>query len=453
MRRPRAVVSRCLSSGALAAALFASACATEAGVDPATTGGTQGNDGAVTSSGGHVGTGGGVSTGGNPGGSPGSGGVVGSGGRTASGGGTMPPSTGGVSATGGLPGSGGRGGANGGTVGQGSGGRATGGVTASGGVTAGGGRMGTGGMTSGGGATGSGGTPPTGSVQWPKKFCGNITQRGQIPSTFTNYWDQIVPENEGKWGSVEGTQGKYNWTALDNIHSFAKQHNIPFKQHNFVWGSQQPGWISGLSQANQKAAVEDWIKQFCTRYPDTQMIDVLNEPPPHTTPPYLAALGGAGASGYDWVVTIFKWARQYCPSSILIVNDYNIIEYSGDNNNMIKLVTSAMKAGAPIDAIGAQSHGLSSASASTTQMYIDKLATSTGLPILISEFDLNIADDNQQKNQMQSLFTMFWNDANVKGVTYWGYLQGQTWETNTWLMSTGGTERPAMSWLMQFLGR
>ena len=130
-----------------------------------------------------------------------------------------------------------------------------------------------------------------GSPAVPKKFCGNITQRGQIPSTYNQYWDQITPENEGKWGSVEGTQGKYNWTALDNIHTYAMQHNMPFKQHNFVWGAQQPGWIGGLSQADQKAAVEDWIKQFCTRYPDTQMIDVLNEPPPHTTPPYMAALG------------------------------------------------------------------------------------------------------------------------------------------------------------------
>jgi endo-1,4-beta-xylanase len=293
----------------------------------------------------------------------------------------------------------------------------------------------------------------SGTIVWPKKFLGNITQRGQIPSNFTTYWDQIVPENEGKWGSVEGTQGKYNWTALDNIHSFAKQHNIPFKQHNFVWGSQQPSWIGGLSQANQKAAVEDWIKQFCTRYPDTQMIDVLNEPPPHTTPSYMAALGGAGSSGYDWVVTIFKWARQYCPSSILIVNDYNIIEQSGDNNHMIDLVTKAMKAGAPIDAIGAQAHGLTNASASTTQMYIDKLTSSTGLPVYISEFDLNIADDTQQKNQFQSLFTMFWNDPNVHGVTVWGYIEGQTWETNSGLMTSSGTLRPAMTWLMSFLGR
>ncbi|HSS39670.1 MAG TPA: endo-1,4-beta-xylanase [Polyangia bacterium] len=365
------------------------------------------------------------------------------------------PGTGGLTATGGSTGgSTATGGGSGGQIIVGTGGSGVAGTMGSGGRTGAGGTAGraggsgTAGSSATGGITGGGGHPPV-----PKKFCGNITQRGQIPSTYNKYWDQITPENEGKWGSVEGTQGKYNWTALDNIHTYAMQHNMPFKQHNFVWGSQQPGWISGLSQANQKAAVEDWIKQFCTRYPDTQMIDVLNEPPPHTTPPYMAALGGAGASGYDWVVTIFKWARQYCPNSILIVNDYNIIEQSGDNNHMIDLVTKAMKAGAPIDAIGAQAHGLTNASASTTQMYIDKLASSTGLPVYISEFDLNIADDTQQKNQFQSLFTMFWNDPNVHGVTVWGYIQGQTWETNSGLMSSSGTLRPAMTWLMNFLGR
>lgn len=399
-------------------------------------GGAQGPD---TGEGGATATGGTIGSGGSPAASGGSG--FGSGGSA----------TGGVTGTGGVtpPASGGHMGS------AGSGGTATGGggMTGLGGRPGRGGTTGSGGTAATGGITGTGGSTTPGTLTWPKKFCGNITQRGQIPSTYSNYWDQITPENEGKWGSVEGTRGSYNWNALDKIHDYAKQHNMPFKQHNFVWGSQQPGWISGLSQADQKAAVEDWIKQFCTRYPDTQMIDVLNEPPPHTTPPYMAALGGAGSSGYDWVVTIFKWARQYCPTSVLIVNDYNTIELSGDNNHMIDLVTKAKGAGAPIDAIGAQAHGLTNASASTTQMYIDKMASSTGVPVFISEFDLNIADDNQQKNQFQSLFTMFWNDNNVKGVTVWGYIEGQTWETNSGLMSSSGTMRPAMTWLMSFLGR
>jgi len=39
------------------------------------------------------------------------------------------------------------------------------------------------------------------------------------------------------------------------------------------------------------------------------------------------------------------------------------------------------------------------------------------------------------------------------GVTIWGYIQGQTWLANTGLMSSGGQQRPAMTWLMEFLGR
>jgi endo-1,4-beta-xylanase len=46
---------------------------------------------------------------------------------------------------------------------------------------------------------------------------------------------------------------------------------------------------------------------------------------------------------------------------------------------------------------------------------------------------------------------MFWNDDNVEGVTLWGYIVGATWEANTGLMTSSGTMRPAMSWLVNFL--
>jgi endo-1,4-beta-xylanase len=321
----------------------------------------------------------------------------------------------------------------GGASGSGAGG--TGGASAAGGASS-------------GGAAGAGGTP-----SMPKKFCGNITTGGQVRSDFGKYWDQITPENEGKWGSVEAVRNQMNWSGLDRVHDYAKQQGIPFKQHNFVWGSQQPSWIGGLSQTDQRSEVEEWIRLFCQRYPDTQLIDVVNEPPPHTTPPYTAALGGAGSSGYDWIVQAFKWARQYCPTSILIMNDYNTIEYANDNSHFIDIVNRIKAAGAPIDAIGAQAHDAYKLSTSTVQMYLDKLASSTGLPVYISEYDINLADDNQQKNVMQSQFTMYWNDANVKGVTIWGYIVGQTWESNTGLMTSSGTMRPAMTWLMQFLNR
>jgi endo-1,4-beta-xylanase len=305
---------------------------------------------------------------------------------------------------------------------------------------------GAGGSAGSAGAAGAGVTPG-------KKFCGNITTGGKVRSDFNQYWDQITPENEGKWGSVESVRDQMNWSGLDAAYNYAKQHNIVFKQHNFVWGSQQPSWLGSLSQDQQRAQVEEWIRLYCERYPDTQLIDVVNEPPPHTTPVYTAALGGAGASGYDWIVQAFKWAHQYCPNATLILNDYNTIEYANDNSHFIDIVNKIKAAGAPINAIGAQAHDAYKQPTATVQMYIDKLASSTGLPVYISEYDINQADDNQQKSVMQSQFTMFWNDDNVKGITIWGYIEGQTWETNTGLMTSAGQKRPAMTWLMDFLHR
>jgi endo-1,4-beta-xylanase len=290
----------------------------------------------------------------------------------------------------------------------------------------------------------------TGGKVFPPKFVGNITTNGAVRSDFKTYWDQITPENEGKWGSVQPSQGTWNWGPLDAVYKYASDNNIVFKEHNFVWGTQQPGWVNS---GNAQMAVRSWMQAFCQRYPNTQIIDVVNEPPPHTTPAYIDGLGGTGTTGYDWIVNAFKWAREFCPNAVLVLNDYNIIELSGDNAHIVDIANKIKAAGAPIDAIGAQAHGAYNVSTSTVKGYIDTLAAQTGLPVYITEYDINLADDTQQKNVMADQFAMFWTDPNVKGVTLWGYIEGATWLPNTGLMSSSGAERPAMTWLLDYLGR
>ena len=302
-------------------------------------------------------------------------------------------------------------------------------------------------------AAGSGGQPAAaggGAPSARKKFVGNITTHGQVRSDFATYWDQITPENEGKWGSVESTRNQMSWAGLDRIHDYAKAHGLAFKQHTMVWGSQQPSWLAGLSEAEQRSEVEQWIKLFCERYPDVALIDVVNEPPPHTMPVYMNALGGAGQSGYDWIVQAFKWTKQYCPNATLILNDYNNIEYAGDNQHFLDIVSSIQKAGAPIDALGAQAHDAYKLPTDSVQALLAKLEA-TGLPVYITEYDLDLADDAEQKMVMQTQFPLFWNDDKVHGITLWGYVVGATWKPNTGLMSDTGAARPALSWLVDYL--
>ncbi|SBS26265.1 Endo-1,4-beta-xylanase B precursor [Marinomonas spartinae] len=278
-----------------------------------------------------------------------------------------------------------------------------------------------------------------------KKFVGNITTSGQVRGDFSQYWDQITPENEGKWGSVERTRDVYNWSGIDAAYNYAKQHNMPFKQHTFVWGSQYPAWIDNLSPSEQAGEIEEWIRDFCNRYPDVAMIDVVNE----ATPGHAPAKYARSAFGNDWIIKSFQLAHKYCPNATLILNDYNVLSWNTDE--FIRMARPAVQAGV-VDAIGLQSHGLEDFSVSQLQEKLNKIAA-LGLPIYISEYDIARSNDQEQLNIMKQQFPLFYNSDAVAGITLWGYVVGKTWVDGSGLIYENGAQRPAMQWLMNYLGR
>ena len=418
---------------------------------PATGGASGGlGVGGAWASGGELGTGGTMVAGGKPG----AGGGFGAGGGPRSGGAT---STGGtVVGPGGMSGSGGVTAVGGSQAG--SGGRAnTGGTTdaggsrGSGGATGVGGGLGTGGGVDGGGL-GNGGA--TGAVTFPPKFVGNIDTVGAIRSDFVSYWDQFSPENAGKWPSVQGSSANtFNWNALDAMYKYCEDNNILFKEYTFLWGSSLPMWMGALDTTTGPAAVKNWMKSFCDRYPKTRIIDVVNEPPPHVTPSFANAIGGGTGTTWDWIANAFKWAHEACPNAILVMNDYNNVEYASDIQRTIDIVTAIKKLDAPIHAIGCEAHNVLNIPASTLSANIEKIVSATGLPVYITQYDIGLTDDELQKQQYQDHLTMFWQNPSVKGVTIWGYVVGYTWRSNTGIMKSDGSQRPALTWLMNFLGR
>ncbi|WP_437893349.1 endo-1,4-beta-xylanase [Sorangium sp. So ce124] len=300
----------------------------------------------------------------------------------------------------------------------------------------------------GGSSDGSGGSSSTSTVE----FVGNITTDRAVRDGFVRYWDQITPEVEGKWGAVEPSRGERDWSRLDAIYKYAQDNDIPFMQQAFVWGATSQGWLGRLSAEEQRQAVMDWMQAFCQRYPETKYIVVVNEPPPHTTPSFKNAIGGDGESGVDWIVNSFKWAREFCPDATLILNDYNIIEYQSDHDRFVAMLSAALEAGAPIDAVGAEAHDVYKKDTGTVKGFLDRFAA-MGLPVYITELDMDIADDDEQRRVMEEQFTMLYNHSAVKGITLYGYIVGSTWRDSTGLMHPDGTMRPAMAWLMDFLGR
>jgi len=285
-------------------------------------------------------------------------------------------------------------------------------------------------------------------------YVGNIW-REEVDSDaeFTQLWNQITPENAGKWGEVELTQDVMHWDRLDAAVAFAQNNNIPYKFHTLVWGANQPEWLSTLTPEQQLVEVDQWISLLAQRYPSMDQIDVVNEPL-HLPPSYINALRlpndtTQAQTQWSWVSNTFTKARQFFPNSELLLNDFNILQ-SNDNTDEYLNIIDQLQADSLIDGIGIQAHFLEDIDVATIRSNLDRLG-STGLPVYISEFDLNIEDDQKQLERMQQLFPIFYTSKHVNGITFWGFRENQIWLANSRLINADGSKRPAMKWLECYL--
>lgn len=291
---------------------------------------------------------------------------------------------------------------------------------------------------------GHGEAPPTAGAD---RFLGNI-MTAKHDALFPAYWNQVTPENAGKWLSVEMQRDVMVWTVLDNIFAFARQHGMPVKQHTLVWGQQEPRWIAGLPAEEQREELEEWMRAFAERYPDVAMVDVVNEPL-HAPPSYKDAIGGDGETGWDWVVWSFERAREHFPDAILLVNEYDILCCADELARYGQIVELLAERGL-VDGIGVQAHGLERVDPAVIQVNLDALAR-YGLPLYISELELEASDDEEQLAHYQRVFPLLWEHEAVAGVTLWGYRAGQIWKRNAYLVDWFDEERPALRWLRAYL--
>lgn len=284
------------------------------------------------------------------------------------------------------------------------------------------------------------------------KYVGNIwREEVGADNEYTQLWNQVTAENAGKWGEVESTQDIMQWDRLDSAFSYASNHALSYKHHTLVWGANQPDWLAELSTEQQRLEIEQWIDLVAMRYPSADQVDVVNEPL-HAIPIYktaLESLSTATPSRWSWVVNTFAKARLSFPNSELLLNDFNIL-YSDANTDEYLGIIAELQALNLIDGIGVQAHFLENKNDETIRLNLDRLGA-TGLPVYISEFDINIEDDQEQLARMQQLFALFYTSEYVNGITFWGFRENQIWRANSHLIDANGVKRPALRWLECYL--
>ncbi len=331
------------------------------------------------------------------------------------------------------------------------------------------------------------------------KFLGSIYSPAQRQDV-ERYFNQITPENAGKWGSVERVEGVYDFTELDEAREVAAVNGFPFRFHVLLWGSQQPTWLKPLSDEQKVEKIRAWFQAVADHYDNSsparatlEYLEVVNEfinDPPNNlnNPPfgdntndagsgdYVDALKslneelGTEAGEYDWIVNAFKLARQYfpCGDTKLMLNEYNVLtNFQGVTDRYLEVVA-LLQADDLIDVLGLQGHAFSTRKYDAGQSFedhtaflrsnVDRLAA-TGLPVMVTELDIdgntdenyNVTEDVAvrdafQKQEYERVLGMFWEHPAIIGVTLWGFRNGH-WRSDqlAYLIDPcTGLERPAL---------
>jgi endo-1,4-beta-xylanase len=256
----------------------------------------------------------------------------------------------------------------------------------------------------------------------------------------------VVPENALKFGPLRPKPDTYAFDNADELVNFARQHSIKVRGHNFVWHEQLPTWFAGtVTKDNAKKFLTEHILTVGGRYKGKmQSWDVVNEainvadgrPDNLRKSPWLELLGP------EYLEIAYRTARQADPKAKLTYNEYGIEDESDGNaakrDATLALIKRLKAAGAPIDALGIQSH----ISAGTPRVFgkglrdlIDQ-AQSMGLEVYITELDVNDdaiqdSDAATRDRMVADVYRDYLNcalqSAAVKTVLTWGLTDAHTW--------------------------
>ncbi|MFD8722061.1 endo-1,4-beta-xylanase [Streptomyces sp. NPDC059629] len=250
-------------------------------------------------------------------------------------------------------------------------------------------------------------------------------------------FSSLTPGNAMKWGTVEPTQGTFNWTEADQIVAFAQAHNQRVRGHTLVWHSQNPSWLTNgtWTSAQLSSLLQNHISTEVGRYKgEIAAWDVVNEPF-NEDGTYRSTLW-YNSLGSGYIANALTWAHAADPAAKLYINDYNVEGVNAKSDALYNLVKSLKAAGVPIDGVGLQAHLVLGQVPSTLQQNIQRFA-GLGVDVAITELDVRMAlpaDSTklaQQKADFKSVVAACVAVSRCVNVTVWGFADSDSWVDST----------------------
>ncbi len=205
------------------------------------------------------------------------------------------------------------------------------------------------------------------------------------------------------------------------------------KGHNLVWPGRRylPSAIQeALEQSDMdtealRETVRRRVIEMATRYRGlVDEWDVVNEPfNNHDLTDVL------GEDEMTWWITLTKGIH---PKAVLFLNDFGILAAAGRTDtphqaHFQQTIKDLLDRGAPLEAIGIQGHFGETVTPPTTVLKLLDRYAAFGLPIQITEYDLNSSDQQLQADYRRDFLTAVFSHPSVNGFIMWGFWEGAHW--------------------------
>ncbi len=252
-------------------------------------------------------------------------------------------------------------------------------------------------------------------------------------------FNKTVVENHLKWEKWE----KDREPGLRAV-AWLREHGLPVRGQCLVWPGKKnlPADVLPLFEKPEelRARIAEHIAEEVGAF-HGQLVewDVLNEPFSNTD---VQAILGEAVLG-DW----FRAAKAAEGAPRLFINDYGILESGGRDvahqDHYYKTIKALKDGGAPVEGIGMQGHFSEELTAIPRLWEIlDRFAT-FGLPVEVTEFDVNTYDEQLQADYTRDFLTAIFAHESTSGVLLWGFWEKRHWIPPASLYRADWSPRPA----------
>lgn len=271
------------------------------------------------------------------------------------------------------------------------------------------------------------------------RLLGTGTDPANYRRIVTNWFNKVVLENDLKWPNWE-----WRPQVAKNALAWLGARGLPVRGHNLIW----PEWRWMPADVEALASQPEQLRQRIDAHFTDQLTavrgkcvewDVINEP--YSEHQVMDVLGDAE------MVRWYERSRALDPDTKLYLNDYgNLEEASLDSphlNGTLRIIRYLRDHGAPLDGLGLQGHiGSHLSSADHLLAVLDRFSE-FGLPLQVTEFDVNINDEATQADYLRDFMTAVFSHPQVNGILLWGFWEGQHWLPDAALFRRDWTIKPS----------